>query len=377
MPADLTVRRAVDAAGLLSRAASGDDTGVLAGEPIVVVLLDDPDVLEEVVVAARTVPAVVVGVHHTAIGPPPTDVDALDLLFVVGEAPRPGRGTARAPGGGVAVANLDAALTALARGVDRSPSAAVALVQLLRAGRRLSIEEAVVAESWVYSMLQGGPDHARWSADRHRRRSEPVDGSADTVEVGRIGDRLDIALARPHVRNAVSARLRDELHAALGVALADPTVDEVHLWGIGPSFCSGGDLDEFGTAPDPVTAHLVRTSRSPALDLARCGPRVIAHVHGAAVGAGMEWAAFAGTVVARSDATFRLPELAMGLVPGAGGTASLARRMGPQRTAWAALTGAVIDASTALEWGLVDEVIDADAFAVTADGAAVRWRDDA
>ena len=373
MAAELPVRPAVDAAALLGRAASGDDSGVLAGEPIVVVLLDDTEALRDVAAAAPTAPAVVVGVH-TGTGPIPSGADVLDLVLVLEEAPRGGPGPAS--GGAVAVANLESALRALALGVARSPGAAVALVQLLRAGRSLSIEEAVVAESWVYSMLQAGPDHARWKADRPRRGSASIDDGDRTVEVDRAGDRLDVALVRPHVRNAVSARLRDELHAALGVALADPTVDAVHLWGIGPSFCSGGDLDEFGTAPDPVTAHLVRTSRSPALDLARCGSRVTAHVHGAAVGAGMEWAAFAGTVVARTDATFRLPELAMGLVPGAGGTASLARRIGPQRTAWAALTGDVMDASTALRWGLVDEVLDADAFAATATGAALRWRDD-
>ncbi|MDQ6696224.1 MAG: enoyl-CoA hydratase/isomerase family protein, partial [Actinomycetota bacterium] len=54
--------------------------------------------------------------------------------------------------------------------------------------------------------------------------------------------------------------------------------------------------------------------------------------------------------------TFRLPELAMGLVPGAGGTVSLPRRIGRHRTAWLALTGASIDAPTALDWGLVDTI---------------------
>jgi enoyl-CoA hydratase/carnithine racemase len=156
------------------------------------------------------------------------------------------------------------------------------------------------------------------------------------------------------------------------VACADPTVDAVHLWGDGPSFCSGGDLAEFGSMPDPVTAHLVRTSRSPALSLAAIarrgnppgsgGRELVAHVHGAAIGAGMEWAAFADRVIARDDAHFRLPEVAMGLVPGAGGTASIPRRIGRQRTLWLALTGEVLDATTARAWGLVDEVVGAGAF---------------
>jgi enoyl-CoA hydratase/carnithine racemase len=83
---------------------------------------------------------------------------------------------------------------------------------------------------------------------------------------------------------------------------------------------------------------------------------VEAHVHGACAGAGVELPAFAAKVSARADAWFMLPELSMGLVPGAGGTASLPRRIGRRRTAWLALSGERIDARTALEWGLVDEI---------------------
>jgi enoyl-CoA hydratase/carnithine racemase len=79
-------------------------------------------------------------------------------------------------------------------------------------------------------------------------------------------------------------------------------------------------------------------------------------VHGACVGAGVELPAFAARVVARADARFWLPELGLGLVPGAGGTVSLPRRIGRQRTAWLALSGRPIDARTALAWGLIDEV---------------------
>jgi enoyl-CoA hydratase/carnithine racemase len=98
----------------------------------------------------------------------------------------------------------------------------------------------------------------------------------------------------------------------------------------------------------------VRTTRSAARLLARLSDRVEARVHGACVGAGIELAAFAGRVVASEDAWFQLPELAMGLVPGAGGTVGLPRRIGRQRTAWLALTGARIGAAEAVEWGLVD-----------------------
>jgi enoyl-CoA hydratase/carnithine racemase len=61
-------------------------------------------------------------------------------------------------------------------------------------------------------------------------------------------------------------------------------------------------------------------------------------------------------VVASEDAWFQLPELSMGLIPGAGGTLSLPRRIGRQRTAWLALSGARLDAATALRWRLVDAI---------------------
>jgi enoyl-CoA hydratase/carnithine racemase len=74
------------------------------------------------------------------------------------------------------------------------------------------------------------------------------------------------------------------------------------------------------------------------------------------VGAGIELAAFAGKLTAREDAFFQLPEVAMGLVPGAGGTVSIPRRIGRQRTAYLALSGLPVDAITARQWGLIDEI---------------------
>jgi enoyl-CoA hydratase/carnithine racemase len=65
-------------------------------------------------------------------------------------------------------------------------------------------------------------------------------------------------------------------------------------------------------------------------------------------------------VTAAPDAYFQLPEVGMGLVPGAGGSVSLPRRIGRQRTARLALGGERIDAETALAWGLVDEIREGD-----------------
>lgn len=68
-------------------------------------------------------------------------------------------------------------------------------------------------------------------------------------------------------------------------------------------------------------------------------------------------AAFCGRVQSRPDAVFGLPELALGLIPGAGGTVSVTRRIGRWRTAYLVLSGKTIDPQTALRWGLVDEIL--------------------
>jgi hypothetical protein len=245
-------------------------------------------------------------------------------------------------------------VAAIERTVAAAPRAALALALLLRGRDGRTLEEALVAESATYSALQAGPEMARWRALRPVR-APMVEPEPEPVRCERDGSVLRVTLNRPQRHNAYSVAMRDGLVAALRLALADPTL-QVVLSGAGPSFSSGGDLDEFGTSPDPATAHQVRLTRSAAKLLARLGDRVEARVHGACLGAGVELAAFAGRIVARPDTRFGLPEVPLGLVPGAGGTASLPCRIGRHRTALLALTAEPIDAPTALAWGLVDEL---------------------
>lgn len=228
------------------------------------------------------------------------------------------------------------------------------LDDVLRLTEHLSVEDGLVVESLAYSALLAGPDFMAWRLGRPRRERTPV---VDPVLLAREGDVLSVLLNAPERHNAFGARMRDALVEALEVARWDRTVAEVRLAGSGPSFCSGGDLDEFGTTPDPVTAHAVRIEQSAGLAVHRLRDRVRPVLHGACIGAGIEVPAFADHVRARPDAFFRLPELAMGMIPGAGGTVSIPRRIGRWRTAYLALTGATIDASTALSWGLVDELV--------------------
>ena len=215
----------------------------------------------------------------------------------------------------------------------------------------------VITESLAYSTLQAGPEFARWLVERGPATMPDI---ADPVVAERDGDTLHIRFNRPQRHNAFSTDARAALLEALAVAQLDPSVAGIVLSGNGLSFCSGGDLAEFGTFADPASAHLARTRHSPALALdsltARLGRACRAVVHGRVLGSGLEMAAFCGWVEARDNSVLGLPELSLGLIPGAGGSVSVTRRIGRWRTAYLVLSGRTIDADTALAWGLVDVV---------------------
>lgn len=240
--------------------------------------------------------------------------------------------------------------------IRRAPLAATLLVQLLRTTERLPLESALFAESLAYSTLQAGPEYRDWlSAHRAEAPALHTD-HGPAVRMEREGGRLDLALNRASNRNGMTVEMRDALVESLQLVLADDSVESVSLRGLGKCFSTGGDLTEFGTAPDPATAHLVRSLALPGRLLAQCAARVTVHLHGACVGSGIEFPAFAGRLIATPDAWFQLPELKFGLIPGAGGTVSIARRIGRQRLAAWVLSGRRIDAATALDWGLIDAI---------------------
>jgi hypothetical protein len=285
---------------------------------------------------------VVVGWSATA---QPLDVGTFDVLLTAEvDPPRPW---------------VHASVDELERAIQLSPAAAVAVVQVLRATEGLSVPDGLAMESMAYSMLQHGDAFARWLCSR-TPPERPNDPTADPVRLERSGGRLDVVLQRPRVHNALNAAMRDALCDAFELVELDPTITEVHICGDGPSFCSGGDLDEFGTAIDAGAAHLLRIDRSVGRRIHDHADRVTAHLHGACIGAGIELSAFAARVVAAPDAVIGLPEVAMGLIPGAGGTISLPLRIGRHRTAYLALSGTQIGAELAQSWGLVDSVTTAD-----------------
>lgn len=279
-----------------------------------------------------------------------TSTDA--VTFTLTERPSTDRRT-------VAVDSVQRALDELTERCQTWPQAAAVCDDVLRSFDPDGPTRAgVITESLAYSTLQSGGEFARWLADRGPATAPLL---PDPVQAHRDGNTLHVRFNRPQRHNAFSTDARGALLEALEVARLDPSVDEVVLGGNGRSFCSGGDLAEFGTFTDPASAHLARTRHSPALVLAelteRLGRRCRAEVHGQVLGSGLEMAAFCGWVRCHPDAVIGLPELALGLIPGAGGTVSIARRIGRWRTAYLVLSGRTIDAATAQTWGLVDEVL--------------------
>jgi hypothetical protein len=345
-------------AQVAERSAHGVDEGAFdaptpsvdpsAPDVLTVIDLDGPAAADPSAVAAtlRDSARLLVGVTRRGLGAEGAAL-AEAMTLTLSAVPQDRRAS-------VCVADTEAALERLTAAVDAAPRAALALAGTLRLTAAVPVRDALIAESLAYSALLAGPEFAAWRAARPVRREPPV--PSDAVALERDGDTLRITLNRPDRRNALGHGLRDALIEALELVRADPTIRTAELRGAGPSFCSGGDLDEFGTAADPATAHMVRLSRSAGWLVHRCADRVQARVHGACVGAGVEVPAFAGTVVADPGAWFMLPELGLGLIPGAGGTVSLPRRIGRWRTAWMALTGDRIPARQALGWGLVDRI---------------------
>ena len=256
----------------------------------------------------------------------------------------------------VTVDSVPETLAELTRRCQRWPHASTVCDDVLRAvdpaGPTLA---GVVTESLAYSTLQAGPEFTHWLDERGPARMPDI---AEPVQAERDGNTLRIRFNRPQRHNAFSTDARAALLEALAVAQLDPSVTGIVLSGNGPSFCSGGDLAEFGSFADPASAHLARTRHSPALVLdaltARLGQACRAEVHGRVLGSGLEMAAFCGWIAARDDSLFGLPELGLGLIPGAGGTVSVTRRIGRWRTAYLVLSGHNIDVRTALAWGLVD-----------------------
>lgn len=240
--------------------------------------------------------------------------------------------------------------------IEHNPLTAMTLVQLLRHNARVSIADGLLAESLAYATLQGGEEYKRFLASKKPPRDRGVTREPPVL-YQRDGDILNITLNRPAVHNAFSTAMRDGLVEALNLLAQDSSIEVARIRGAGASFSVGGDLDEFGQVSDATSGHAIRSTRNAGRLVSQFAGRIECHVHGACIGAGIELPAFCDRIVAEQDSFFLLPEVGLGLVPGAGGTVSILHRIGRHRTAWMALSGQRINAETALSWGLINEVV--------------------
>ncbi len=241
--------------------------------------------------------------------------------------------------------------------IDKYPHACAVLVQVLRVVGKLGMTDALSVESLAYATLLGGSEFAAWLKRRQPRNTRASTGKK-VVAVERRGDGLQIVLNNPERRNALCTAMRDALTEAFQLAVVDDSILNINVSANGPCFSAGGDLTEFGTMADLALGHQIRMTQMPARYLAACRELCTFRVQGACIGAGIELSAFGARLVATSDATFCLPEIGMGLIPGAGGCVSIPRRIGRQRTALLAIRGHTINADQALAWGLIDAIED-------------------
>jgi 3-hydroxyacyl-CoA dehydrogenase len=170
------------------------------------------------------------------------------------------------------------------------------------------------------------------------------------TDLTREGDVAVVTLNSPPV-NALSAAVRDGLHAAFKQAIADPAAKAIVLICDGRTFIAGADISEFGRRSSGVGLQEVLT-------LIEDAPKpVIAAIHGTALGGGLETALVCHYRVAAPSAVCGLPEVNIGLLPGAGGTQRLPRVMGVEKALEMVTSGQHLPAKQCLESGLIDEIV--------------------
>jgi 3-hydroxyacyl-CoA dehydrogenase len=165
------------------------------------------------------------------------------------------------------------------------------------------------------------------------------------------GDILVVTIDNPPV-NALGVDVRRGLTAAIDAAGADVAVKAVLIVGSGKTFIGGADIREFGKPP--MTPFLPDVCNG----IEACSKPVIAVIHGAALGGGLEIALAAHYRLALPAAKLGLPEVALGLLPGAGGTQRTPRLIGAAAALDLMLSGRHVGAAEAAKLGLVDRLVD-------------------
>lgn len=172
-------------------------------------------------------------------------------------------------------------------------------------------------------------------------------------------DVLEIIIANAPV-NALGAAVRSALAQAIDAAQADDQVKVILLRGAGKLFSAGADITEFDQPPTgcalPAIIDTVEASSKP----------IVAAIHGTALGGGLELALGCHYRLATPSAKMGLPEVSLGILPGAGGTQRLPRLVGLDAALAMIVSGSPVDASSALAMGLVDRLVDEEDFPAAA-----------
>jgi enoyl-CoA hydratase/carnithine racemase len=167
-----------------------------------------------------------------------------------------------------------------------------------------------------------------------------------------------LSFNRPDRHNALNDEMLAAWREELGRVAADPLVRAIVLRGEGPSFSSGRDTAELGRrAAGETDFDFVLREQREALQLRNVAQPMIAALRGWTLGGAFELALHCDFRVAATDARVGFPEVQHGLVPDVGGTQVLVALAGPARAKRLILTGEPIRATTALDWGVVDEVV--------------------
>jgi len=182
------------------------------------------------------------------------------------------------------------------------------------------------------------------------------------VDVESQGGVTRIFLNRPEKVNALHSALLDSLLQIVMRLQADPNLRVVVLGGRGKAFCGGADVQELCALNASNAGGFVQKIHAVCEAIRRLPVPVVARLHGAVIGAGLEIAAACDLRIAAEGTRFSMPEVRLG-IPSVVEAALLPRLMGAGRAAWLVLTGEPIDARRAHEWGLIEQVGADDALA--------------
>lgn len=193
----------------------------------------------------------------------------------------------------------------------------------------------------------------------------------ETVIYEKKGQIAYVTLNRPRALNAYSVRMRDDLYEVLSAVKIDDEVRVVVVKGAGDkAFCAGADLTEFLTAPSVVEARHIRAVRDLWKLFSSMPQPLVAALHGYVLGSGLEIALYCDIRIASDDALFGLPEVGLGIIPGAGGTQTLPRIMGLSWTLDMLLANRRLSGDEAHRYGLVSRVVPRQKLYATVDEVA-------